>query len=297
VDFIEAGRQVREAWDALGLAPFEKGLVKVGLLTLGLFALVWAIERASGTRTAHYRSRAFLHDLAFWFYYRLGLHDLLFMSAIVLALEPLVAPHALDLMVGRPFVLQALAYIVVGDFIAYWVHRAEHRYAWMWAFHTTHHSQAQLTFATTARFHPVEMIYHTLLAYLPLRLLGVQPMVWLPMFLAMQVFTAVQHTQIPWRLGPFYRLLATPGFHAYHHSADPAHHDRNFGNMLSLWDHLFGTAVAADAPRPVRFGLGGTPPATLGAILLQPFRLLLRRGDAPLRAPVDAVGELPRTPH
>jgi sterol desaturase/sphingolipid hydroxylase (fatty acid hydroxylase superfamily) len=272
----EAMQRLREAWAALGLAPYQKSLVAVVLLTLGLFVLFWAIERACGIRNDNYRRRAFLHDLGFWFYYRVGLHDFLFVSVLLLALEPAMARVSLGLLVGKPFWLQAMAYVVVGDFVAYWVHRAEHRFGWMWAFHTTHHSQEHLTFATTARFHPVEMIYHSLLAYVPLRLLGASPMVFLPMYLALQIWTTAQHTQIPWRLGPFYRVFATPSFHAFHHSADPSHHDRNFGNMLSLWDHVFGTAVAADAPRPVRFGLGEPVPTSLLGILIDPFRRLRR---------------------
>jgi sterol desaturase/sphingolipid hydroxylase (fatty acid hydroxylase superfamily) len=288
----EALQRLREAWAALGLAPYQKSLVAVVLLTLGLFVLFWAVERACGTRTANYRRRGFAHDLTFWFYYRAGLHDLLFVGSILLLLEPLVAPYALDFMGRQPFVLQAAAYLVLGDFVAYWVHRAEHRFPWLWAFHTTHHSQPHLTFATAARFHPIEMIYHTLLAYLPLRLLGVQPMAWLPMFLAMQVFTAAQHTTIPWRLGPFYRLIATPSFHAFHHSSDPAHHDRNFANIFSLWDHLFGTAVPRDAAAPQRFGLGEPAPESLLGILLQPLQRLWRSARA--RAPWDGAQRVER---
>lgn len=278
---VELLQDVAAWWRALGLSQFEKGAVKVALVTTALFVIVWAIERACGTRGDHYRSRSFGHDLAFWCYYRLGIHDALFVTWMMVALEPLVAPIALESASQLPFLAQALLYLLVGDFVAYWVHRAEHRFPWMWAFHTTHHSQTKLTFATTARFHPVEMIYHTLLAYLPLRLLGVQPAAWLPMYLFLQLYTAVQHTQIPWRLGPFYRVIATPSFHAYHHSADPAHHDHNFGTLFSLWDHLFGTAIPRDAAAPQRFGLGGEAPSFAGT-LLNPFRMLRRhRRSAP----------------
>lgn len=266
-------------WRALGLGPMEKSLIAVALLTTGIFLVVWAGERFSGTRRDHYRTRSFAHDLAFWSYYRLGIHDLVFMAWLVALLEPLLAPLALRWLSAQPLLLQALAYFVVGDFIAYWIHRAEHRFAPMWAFHATHHSQARLNFATAARFHPVEMIYHALLAYVPMRLLGVQPMAWLPVYVAMQLYTAVQHTQLPWTYGPLGRVLVSPAFHAFHHSADAAHHDRNFGNIFSLWDRLFGTAVAAGTPCPSRFGLDEAEPASLGGILWQPIRRLRRRAQ------------------
>jgi sterol desaturase/sphingolipid hydroxylase (fatty acid hydroxylase superfamily) len=199
------------------------------------------------------------------------------------ALEPVFSRASPGPFSGWPFAAQVVLYLVVGDFIAYWVHRAEHRFRFMWAFHTTHHSQERLTFATIARFHPVEMIYHNLIAYVPLRLLGVEPTAWLPVYLGLQLFIGLQHTQIPWKLGPLYRVIATPSFHAYHHSIDPAHHDRNYANIFSFWDHLFGTAVPADSPAPVRMGLESMPAPTLLGSLVTPFRLL-REFYAPAKA-------------
>jgi sterol desaturase/sphingolipid hydroxylase (fatty acid hydroxylase superfamily) len=42
-------------------------------------------------------------------------------------------------------------------------------------------------------------------------------------------------------------VLATPGLHRLHHSADPAETDTNFGNTLIIWDRLFGTLRRPDA--------------------------------------------------
>jgi sterol desaturase/sphingolipid hydroxylase (fatty acid hydroxylase superfamily) len=275
--------RLREAWIALGPGPLAASLLKAALVAAAVFVIVGVIERAAGTRTSNYRSREFAHDLGYWFYYRAGIHDILLMGAIIAALERPLSVVALNLFAGWPFAAQVAAYLVIGDFIAYWVHRAEHRFRFMWAFHTTHHSQERLTFATIARFHPVEMIYHNLLAYIPMRAMGVEPVAWLPVYLALQLFTGVQHTQIPWRFGPLYKVIATPAFHSYHHSTDPAHHDRNFANLLSAWDYLFGTAVKDTAPRPARWGLIGIAGDTLIGSLVMPFRLLHRFYLAPLR--------------
>ena len=280
-------RGIVEVWRGLPLGPFEKGCLKVLIVAFGIYFLVYVIERLWGTRTDNYRSRAFLHDLAYWFYYRSGIHDLLFMVAIIAVLEKPLSFLAADLFVSLPYAAQVALYLVIGDFIAYWIHRAEHRFKFMWAFHTTHHSQERLTFATTTRFHPVEMIYHNLLAYVPLRIMGIDPTTWLPMYLAVQLYTAVQHTQIPWKLGPLYKIMATPTFHSYHHSVDPAHHDRNFSNMFSLWDYLFGTVVRSDGPRPSRLGLENVRPASLLSTLVTPFRLLYDFYIVPARGTID----------
>lgn len=274
---------IREVWRDLALSSFEKAVVKIVLLTAALFLIVYVAERMSGTRGANYRSRAFLHDLTFWFYYRTGIDAFLIQAAIIAALERPLSFVDVGLFTALPFAAHVVLLLLVADFVAYWIHRAEHRFRFMWAFHTTHHSQQTLSFATIARFHPVEALYHSLLAYIPLRSLGIDPMAWLPMYLFVQVHSGLQHTQIPWRLGPIYKLIATPRFHSFHHSIDPAHHDRNFSNMFSVWDHLFGTAVKDNEPAPTRFGLADVHSSSLLSTLITPFRLLYQFYIVPMR--------------
>ena len=38
-------------------------------------------------------------------------------------------------------------------------------------------------------------------------------------------------------------LIVTPGVHKFHHHREMPWTDKNFGNMLSIWDRLFGTFV------------------------------------------------------
>ena len=37
------------------------------------------------------------------------------------------------------------------------------------------------------------------------------------------------------------RILQSPAHHQLHHSANPAHFDKNLGFALALWDWAFGT--------------------------------------------------------
>jgi len=98
-------------------------------------------------------------------------------------------------------------------------------------------------------------------------------MSWLPLHLAMDFISMTQHSRIKWRFGPLSKVLATPRFHSFHHSAEPRHHNKNFGGLLSIWDHMFGTAV--DAPeQPTEYGLTDIKMPTLSSTLLVPFRLL-----------------------
>ncbi|MEO8656753.1 MAG: sterol desaturase family protein, partial [Ramlibacter sp.] len=44
-------------------------------------------------------------------------------------------------------------YLVVFDFAAYWIHRAQHRANWWWSLHSLHHAQRQLTMWSDNRNH------------------------------------------------------------------------------------------------------------------------------------------------
>jgi sterol desaturase/sphingolipid hydroxylase (fatty acid hydroxylase superfamily) len=44
-------------------------------------------------------------------------------------------------------------YLLVFDFIGYWVHRAQHQWDWWWRLHAVHHSQRQMTMWSDNRNH------------------------------------------------------------------------------------------------------------------------------------------------
>ena len=53
------------------------------------------------------------------------------------------------------------------------------------------------------------------------------------------------------------RLLQSPAHHQIHHSANPAHFDKNLGFALALWDWAFGTlAIPPKTREPIVFGVG-----------------------------------------
>ncbi len=48
------------------------------------------------------------------------------------------------------------------------------------------------------------------------------------------------HSNLRWRLGPVEWLIATPGFHHWHHTLRGPR-DRNYASMLPWMDWIFGT--------------------------------------------------------
>lgn len=268
-------------WQALPPGAIERQLVRATLLGLGLLVLIHGIERRHRLSAAPYLSRGFAHDVAYWFYYRLGLHYAVFLAVLLPALMAWLPAPDPGLLGDLPFALQALVYFALVDLCVYWIHRAQHRFRWLWAFHSVHHSQTQLTFATSQRVHPLDHLLQDLLMFVPLRLLGFHEAAWLPLYIAGELALALQHSRIPWTYGPLYRVLVSPVFHRYHHAADPAYHHTNFAGIFSAWDYVFGTAAKRGDALPDTFGVAGVRHDTLLGTLVGPFRQLFERAPAP----------------
>ncbi len=260
------------------LRDVAHGCLRALVVGVVFYLLVYLLERASGGTTEQYRSQGFLQDVAYWFYYRSGLNQLLLMAAVFNFLGPRLAFLQLKMMTNLHPVVRGILWFLLADFSSYWIHRLQHASRFMWAFHSTHHAQEQLNFATTSRFHPVDHFISNSLSFVVLIMLGASLKSWLPFYLASESITNTLHSRITWRLGALSRVFVTPRFHtpwfhSFHHSTDPRHYNQNFGAFLSIWDHIFGTAV--DAPeQPAAYGLPDVKMPTLLSTLVVPFRLL-----------------------
>jgi sterol desaturase/sphingolipid hydroxylase (fatty acid hydroxylase superfamily) len=254
--------------------------LRLGVL---LFLIIYLIERRYGAPTSQYKSRNFLHDICYWFYSRSDLHRILFTASLFSFLGTHLAFVKIASFQSLPVPVRWLIYFVFADFFIYWIHRWQHSSPFLWAFHSVHHSQERLTFVTAVRTHPIDNFVVNTLAFIPLLLLGQPVKTWLPVYYVVEFLVALEHTEIPWRFGPLYRLVVSPIFHSIHHSILPEHHNRNFGRMLSVWDYLFGTAVR-EQTRPSGYGLHGLQMPTLASQLCFPFTHLFRDLLKSLRA-------------
>jgi sterol desaturase/sphingolipid hydroxylase (fatty acid hydroxylase superfamily) len=173
---------------------------------------------------------------------------------------------------------------------AYWLdHWAMHRFKWTWAFHQVHHSAKSLSLLTIARVHPVETIgFYNLVALIMGATGGLLSYVFGPAASAATLFGTnaltmisavlighLQHSHLWVTFGPRWgRWILGPAHHQLHHSVAPEHHDRNFGNILTLFDRLFGTFTMPQPQRqPIRFGIDAThfDPQSLHGMTIRPF--------------------------
>jgi sterol desaturase/sphingolipid hydroxylase (fatty acid hydroxylase superfamily) len=135
---------------------------------------------------------------------------------------------------------------VVADLCGYWVHRLMHRVPWLWRFHRLHHEATELSWLDAWRQHPVDFVLHGVMVGLPGALLGASLSDLTSVVLLRKAFTTFLHANVAVDFG---RWLASPAFHAQHHSARPEHYDTNFAGTFPLWDVLFGTLCPSPGAR------------------------------------------------
>jgi sterol desaturase/sphingolipid hydroxylase (fatty acid hydroxylase superfamily) len=142
------------------------------------------------------------------------------------------------------------------DVCFYWMHRCSHRMRWFWAAHVVHHSSGRMNFSTAMRQNATNIFNGNWLFYLPLALIGFNP-VWIGVAYALSlVYQFFIHTTVVDKLPvPLELVLNTPSHHRVHHGRNPGYIDRNYGGTLIIWDRLFGTFVAEDEQAPPEYGI------------------------------------------
>jgi sterol desaturase/sphingolipid hydroxylase (fatty acid hydroxylase superfamily) len=143
--------------------------------------------------------------------------------------------------------------LVVVDFLYYWDHRCAHENRSYWAIaHSVHHSSPHFDQTTALRVSFVDGFISPWF-YLPLVVIGVDP---LQVLGALGVIIAYQqwlHTELIGRLPLFDSWLNTPSNHRVHHAMQAQYLDKNYGAILMIWDRMFGTYAREE--EPVQYGL------------------------------------------
>lgn len=190
--------------------------------------------------------------------------------AIVYLLGTSFYPEGRLLFSELPYIGIFFFYILIDDLLQYWYHRSAHETPFLWKLHRTHHQAEEMGYFVSYRN---AMLYYILM-----------PNIWWVGFVVYaggakavalglvlkQLVIIGSHSRLKWDK-PFYqypvlkpiikileRIIITPAFHHAHHgtsildnSSDP---NGNFGNMFSIWDQLFGSAMFSNS-YPKQYGL------------------------------------------
>jgi sterol desaturase/sphingolipid hydroxylase (fatty acid hydroxylase superfamily) len=143
--------------------------------------------------------------------------------------------------------------LVFYDFCYYWLHRAGHRVAVLWAAHAVHHQSEDYNLSTALRQTSSGFLLAWLF-YLPMALLGVPPLVFATVALIDLLYQYWVHTQQIGKLGWFDRWFCSPSNHRVHHAVNERYLDKNYGGILIIWDRLFGTFAEEDDAEAIVYG-------------------------------------------
>lgn len=178
-----------------------------------------------------------------------------------------------DVVGGLPIVAQVPLMVLVADFTQYWVHRTFHTVPLLWRFHAIHHSAEEMDWLAGSRLHLVDVIVTRGLTYVPIFVLGFSNAALMIYVFLVAVQATFIHANVRWEFRAVRRLIATPAFHHWHHTAEHDAIDKNFSVHTPIWDLLFGTYYLPDR-WPTRYGLSGGREVPRGWIrqLLHPIR-------------------------
>lgn len=144
-----------------------------------------------------------------------------------------------------PIWLYTLIGLLLLDLIgAYLAHYIEHKVKFLWRFHLIHHTDTWIDTTSANRHHPGESILRFIFTTLAVLLVG-SPMWMVFLYQTLSVIsTQFTHANIslPPKLDHFLSyFIVSPNMHKVHHHYVLPYTDSNYGNIFSVWDHIFGT--------------------------------------------------------
>lgn len=178
-------------------------------------------------------------------------------------------PQFEDYYIGVGLGWHILAFLILDDMTQYWWHRLSHTNRVMWKLHRPHHVVEEMGVMVTYRN---AILYYAFMpgiwfsAVLIFLGMGYIYLFYLPVKL---VIILLAHSETKWDrflyryklLSPLAwiieRLISTPSTHFAHHGLTEedgiSNPNGNYGNMLFVWDVIFGTAKIT-RHYPTRFG-------------------------------------------
>ncbi|MFK4592541.1 sterol desaturase/sphingolipid hydroxylase (fatty acid hydroxylase superfamily) [Bradyrhizobium diazoefficiens] len=205
-------------------------IAKVVPITLALAAVFTVLEHfwACNPGTPWWRKREIVTDICYWFFVPVFARTMR-IGLLIVGASLLFNIHDADGLIAfydnghgplalLPLWVQAVLFLVLSDFMLYWLHRLFHG-GEFWKYHAIHHSSEEISWISAARFHPVNLVLGSIGVDVVLLMAGISPnvMIWLAPFTTFH--SAFVHANLNWTFGPFKYVLATPVFHRWHHTS------------------------------------------------------------------------------
>lgn len=160
---------------------------------------------------------------------------------------------------GVPFVVGFVITLLAYEFFIYWYHRLSHEMGgrvggFLWRIHSIHHLPDKVYLLMHAVFHPLNAIAVSLIVQGVLVLAGLDAtsLFLLNTFVGLQGL--VSHYNVDIGAGFLNYIFVGTELHRVHHSAD-MNESKNYGQIISIWDIVFGTFVYKPGVLPERLGV------------------------------------------
>jgi alkylglycerol monooxygenase len=147
--------------------------------------------------------------------------------------------HA-GLFIIRPTVFTWVVLFLLTDLVWYWYHRLAHEINVFWAVHVVHHQSEDFNYTVSARITVFQAVIRCLF-WSVLPLLGFPALMVSALLLVHGLYPFFIHTQAIGKLGWLEYIFVTPRHHSIHHASNPEYLDKNYGDVLIIWDKFFGT--------------------------------------------------------
>jgi len=145
-----------------------------------------------------------------------------------------------------PFKIASTGYTLVillllQDFIFYWFHRLGHTMNVFWAAHMPHHSSEEMNLSVGLRASFTQRLFQFLFFDWILVVIGFSPEAVYSMAALHLLLGFWHHTEIIRKMGWFEKYFVAPSHHRVHHGVNPQYLDKNFAELLIIWDKIFGS--------------------------------------------------------
>jgi sterol desaturase/sphingolipid hydroxylase (fatty acid hydroxylase superfamily) len=154
----------------------------------------------------------------------------------------------------RATVVNWIVLFILTDLVWYWYHRVAHEINAFWAVHVVHHQSEDFNYTVSARITVFQAIVRCMF-WCVLPLIGFPPLMITTLLLVHGLYPFFIHTQAMGKWGWFEKVLVTPTHHGIHHASNKEYLDKNYGDVLIIWDKLFGTFASEKKDVQIVYGL------------------------------------------
>ncbi len=143
-----------------------------------------------------------------------------------------------------PGIAQLVLVVLILDLIGYWYHRLMHEVPAFWPFHLIHHQPDRMHVLKSGRVHWFSTSVVSLLKFGAAIVLGIPGELLLWYAACTNIFGTLSHANIRMEVPRFvHYFVNTADVHHLHHSLRMDEGNSNYGNIVSVWDVVFGTFI------------------------------------------------------